>query len=466
MQHAYLIRVQTLLNRALHVSLLTSLFLILTALAQEPTVVQEPPGLPPPANQSGSSASDSRWAWTFTLRNRTGYRTESPRVFQMSRNTFDAKAEVKLSDQWKVTLEGLAHYDPVDRLGYADGVWLDARQAFVDGRIKGVDIRLGLQQIVWGESDGLRVLDVINPLDYREFILEDFLDSRRPLWAARVDIPAASGTFQVVWIPYFAPGRVPVPDNEFSLGKSYGLGLIGAAVGDAAANIPVNVQPTQRPAYQLKSSQAGARYRRAMGSWDLTANYFYGWEDIATSYFTGVSGLPLAPALEFAPRYERKQVAGLTATNNFGPVVLRTEAGWNINKPVASTRVFTGIEKKGQFSSVIGVDYSPAEWVSLSGQYFLQFTSAPQAALLFPRYSHLASIYVHTNFFREKLRPELFVLTGLNIHQYMIRPRVTRMFGDHWSVALGADFLGGEPFTPFGFFDSKDRVTLEVKFVW
>ena len=128
--------------------------------------------------------------------------------------------------------------------------------------------------------------------------------------------------------------------------------------------------------------------------------------------------------------------------------------------------MFSGIEKKGQFSSVIGLDYSPAEWATLSGQYFLQFTSAPQAALLFPRYSHLASIYVQTNFFREKLRPELFVLTGLNIRQYMIRPRVTRIFGDHWSVALGADFLGGEPFTPFGFFDSKDRVTLEVKFVW
>ncbi len=377
----------------------------------------------------------------------------------MSRSTFTARTDVKINDNWKVTLEGLAHYDPVDRLGYPDNLWFDPRQAYVDGKIKGVDVRLGLQQIVWGEADGLRVLDVINPLDYREFILEDFLDSRRPLWAARIDIPAAGGSLQLVWVPYFAPGRVPVGDDEFALGPSYGLGLIGAAVGDPLLSFPLNVAPTIRPPFNLGSSQAGARYRRSIGAWDVTANYFYGWEDIASNYLSGIDNSTPQPTLEFSPQYDRKEVFGITGTNNFGPVVLRMEAGWNINKPVASTRVPSGIEKHGQFSSVVGLDYSPAEWVSMSGQYFLQFASAPQADLLFPRYSHLASVYVRTSFFREKLRPELFVLTGLNIRQYMVRPRVVRTFGDHWSVALGADFLGGEAITPFGYLTSRDRVT-------
>ncbi len=445
-----------------------ALSLFTTARSQnpEPPVASEKGAEEPGSQQSGSSNSSSRWDWTFTLRNRTGFRLVEPHTFQMSRTTFTARTDVKINDNWRVTLDGLAHYDPVGRLGYSENVWFDPRQAYVDGRIKGVDFRLGLQQIVWGEADGLRVLDVINPLDYREFILEDFLDSRRPLWAAKVDVPAAGGSLQLVWVPYFAPGRVPVGNDEFALGPSYGLGLIGAALGDPNISVPLRIEPTVRPPFNLESSQAGARYRRSIGAWDLTANYFYGWEDIATNYLSGIDISPPQPTLEFSPEYDRKQVFGITGTNNFGPVVLRVEAGWNINKPIASTRVSSGIEKFGQFSSVAGLDYSPAEWVSLSGQYFLQFTSAPQPTLLFPRYSHLASFYVQTSFFRERLRPELFVLTGLNVRQYMVRPRVVRTFGDHWSVALGADFLGGAPITPFGYLMSRDRVTLEVKIMW
>jgi hypothetical protein len=122
-----------------------------------------------------------------------------------------------------------------------------------------------------------------------------------------------------------------------------------------------------------------------------------------------------------------------------------------------------GFAKAGQFGSVAGVDYSPHEWLWLSGQYFLSFVSLPQARLLLPRYSHSVSLFLRTNFLRETLRPELFVLTGLNQRQYLLRPRVVKTLGDHWSVGVGADFLGGKENNIFGYFNARDRVMLEVK---
>jgi hypothetical protein len=263
---------------------------------------------------------------------------------------------------------------------------------------------------------------------------------------------------------------LPNPESEFGLGPSFGLGLIGAASGiTLPQQLPINVETTSRPPYRLSSSQAGARYSRSVGKWDLTANYFYGWEDVPTPYLRGLSAQPGAGQLllNFAPRFDRKQIFGGTAATNFGPVVLRMEAGWNARKAAAVTEFppRSGFEKFGQFSSVVGADYSPREWVWLSGQYFLQFTSAPQHRLLLPRYNHLASIYVRMNFFRETLRPELFVLTGLNQREYLIRPRLARSFGDDWSIGVGADFLGGRPSNPFGFFNSNDRIVLEVKWM-
>ena len=430
---------------------------------------EKPESQEPQPAQATAPPKTSNWQWSFSIRNRTGYRLEEPRVLQMSRTLIDARGVYKFSDDWKLTLEGRAHYDPVERLGFPKKVWFDPRQVLLDGKIKKVDLKLGLQQVVWGQADGLRVLDVINPLDYREFILEDFIDSRRPLWTARADVPVGHGSLQLIWIPYFAPGRLPGPDNEFGLGQSFGLGLIRSAAGNE--NLPpffTRVGPAQRPAYQLKSSQAGARYSRSLGKWDLTANYFYGWEDTPTSYLSGIESMlasPL-PLLFFRPKYDRKEVFGGTAATNFGSLVLRLEAGWNRNKPVAvKTGSLTGFDKKGQFSSVAGLDYSATTWLWISGQYFLQFASAPQQKLLFPRNNQLASIYFRTNFLRDTLRLELFILTGLNQKQYLIRPKLVKTIGDHWSVGLGADFFGGRNTNIFGYFDTRDRVVLELKWL-
>jgi|GEM_PF-1417096 len=455
---------------ALYLTLIT--LLLSCALSQAAQSTSGPQDELPDATalQDQEAKQPSRWQWSFSIRNRTGFKLNEPRVLQMSRTFLDGKGIYKFSDHWRLTLEGRLHYDPVERLGYPKKPWFDARQFLIDGKIKNVSVSLGLQQTVWGQADGLRVLDVINPLDYREFILEDFLDSRRPLWTVRADIPVEKGSLQLIWVPYFAPGRLPGADNEFGLGASFGLGLIGQAFGDPSfQQIRLDVEPTKRPPLQLRSSQGGARYSRSIGRWDLTANYFYGWEDVPTPYLRdfNLQQFLFNPKLNIAPVFDRKMVFGGTAASSFGPLVLRMEAGWKARKAatVAQFPPRAGFEKLGQFSSVVGLDYSPSQWLWLSGQYFLQFTSAPQRALLFPRYNHLASIYARANFFRETLRPEFFILTGLNRRQYMIRPRITRSFGDHWSVGLGVDLLEGAPITPFGFFDSRDRVVIELKWM-
>lgn len=400
----------------------------------------------------------------------------------MSRNLLDVKGRRRLGSQnagspadgWSVTLEGRAHWDPVDRLGFPSQVWFDPRQAFVEGKAGPVDLKLGLQQVVWGQADGLRILDVVNPLDYREFILEDFLDSRRPLWMARGDLPLGEGTLQLLWIPYFAPGRQPGEEKEFGLGPVYGLGLLQRS--PSASPVPqgrFEIAPTERPATTLGNSQVGVRYQQSLGGWDLTGNYFRGWEDLPTPFL----GLPTQTSppgtVLFEPRHVRREVLGGTAATARGPVVFRFEAGWNLRRPVALApqalldgSAPDGFGQATQFSGVVGVDYSVKPWLSVSGQYFLQETFERQERLLLPRTSHLVSLYWRAQFFRERFRPELFLLVGLHERQSMIRPRLTRLLGDHFSISFGADLLGGTARTPFGAFADRDRLVLETKWSW
>ena len=62
---------------------------------------------------------------------------------------------------------------------------VELREFFLEGVFDRAQWRIGKQQVVWGQADGLKVLDVVNPQSFRAFILEDFEDSRLPLWTAR-----------------------------------------------------------------------------------------------------------------------------------------------------------------------------------------------------------------------------------------------------------------------------------------
>jgi hypothetical protein len=56
------------------------------------------------------------------------------------------------------------------------------KELYVDTSLLGWDMRLGKQQVVWGTADGIKLLDIINPTDFRELNQNDMEDSRVPIW--------------------------------------------------------------------------------------------------------------------------------------------------------------------------------------------------------------------------------------------------------------------------------------------
>ncbi|MBW1807660.1 MAG: hypothetical protein JRJ87_05650 [Deltaproteobacteria bacterium] len=66
-------------------------------------------------------------------------------------------------------------------------------------------LRLGRQQITWGETGQFRLLDVINPIDTTWHFgpLESFEDTRIPLWLAKglFEFPEIDHALELVWMP-------------------------------------------------------------------------------------------------------------------------------------------------------------------------------------------------------------------------------------------------------------------------
>jgi len=61
------------------------------------------------------------------------------------------------------------------------------RELYMDTTFGEWDFRLGKQQVVWGTADGIKLLDIINPTDFRELNQNTSEDSRIPLWMVNAE---------------------------------------------------------------------------------------------------------------------------------------------------------------------------------------------------------------------------------------------------------------------------------------
>lgn len=155
----------------------------------------------------------------------------------------------------------------------------DLRELFIDIQASELlSIRLGRQQVAWGETGQFRLLDVINPIDstWHFSSLESFESQRIPLWMANVtlEIPELQGNLQVVWIPML--------DNSEDL-VTVPLTFVGAwglptpVMGDGS---PVQMAKYRRkvfiwPENSIENSRAGARWRGEIGNFTYSLVYFY-----------------------------------------------------------------------------------------------------------------------------------------------------------------------------------------------
>ena len=143
-------------------------------------------------------------------------------------------------------------------------------------------LRLGKQQVVWGQADGIKVLDVVNPQSWREFILDDFDDSRIPLWTANLELPVGeNGTLQLLYIPDTTYHELAEPGTPFELTSP----LLVPTPPEGVVNI--DIRRPDKPDDPLGDSDAGARYSSFVGGWDITFNYLYHYHDLPVFYGRG-----------------------------------------------------------------------------------------------------------------------------------------------------------------------------------
>jgi len=95
------------------------------------------------------------------------------------------------------------------------------RELYVDTYMGDWSLRLGKQQVVWGTADGIKLLDIINPTDFRELNQNAMEDSRIPIWMINAERNVGdSGNVQFI-VSQVEENKIPGLNAEGAAGQPF-----------------------------------------------------------------------------------------------------------------------------------------------------------------------------------------------------------------------------------------------------
>ena len=422
------------------------------------------------------------------VKNETAFRLHSPHQFSKVENWLQADVDIELTDWAKLTtiarvlIDPVNHLEtnihdfdagPIDRWESGDFFEAELRELYLEIVYEDFDFRFGRQQVVWGESLGLRILDVLNPQDFREFILDDFIDARIPLWGSRVDYTFEDWVLEGVWFLDFEDNRLTDQGSEWQFRN---VPLPGLPVETPFPPFPsVQVAKTKKPQDgRFSDSEVGFRVARFLRNMDVSLNYFYGWGDFPVPFRSTIGPNQFL----IAPRHERFHLLGGTFNYAFDVFVIRGEGGLKLGEHFVSTdpREGDGVKQREFLSYVLGLDWTVNDNLTANFQFFQNVIFNKPKDVPNEAVNNIVSVFLRADFLNETLFPQFVALYGINFGDFLLRPLVEYQINDFLTVKLGIDvFLGsrsglfGQYAAPAGrlrdnhFTGQNDRIFLEVK---
>ena len=429
------------------------------------------------------------------LRLRSAVRTHSPNDVMKMESTFQTQIDKRFTDKLSARVILRYFYDSVFDIdkdhGYGavhnarqnlQDTWSLAyhdfvREAFLDYQPrKDTFFRIGKQIVVWGKTDGFRLLDVVNPIDYRDWTIPEWEDKLIPLWMVRAEFnPTRSSNFQVLWIPEYQPTTVPYPFTPMSFRA---IDIFQQLANDLHFDYYPNLyDDANKPALTMENSSVGVKWYQQIGQLGYSLNYMYKWTDVPhvkPQIHDGVFRYNQTP--------DRVNLFGGSFDYNFNcllgleQLVFRGEFAYYLNDTVyGAARPDWSVDyQKDRFDFVLGLDkyFFVDYWVSL--QYFCQTIcdwkkndALTNIALGYvDPVENALTLFVMKDYFQEKINVEALYYWHDDGDMWL-RPRVKwEAIGSKLWVILGGNMFWGHKTTFAGEHSQNDQVTLELKYMF
>lgn len=348
--------------------------------------------------------------------------------------------------QWRLSgrVDLNMEYEHYNGWGDSTNAEFSLRENYMDFSLSDWDLRLGRQNIVWGEMVGMFVADVVSAKDMRDFILPDFSVLRIPQWAARAEYFNEDFHAELVWIPFPSYDRIGKQGADF---YPYPPALA-----------PV-INAEEKPGYGFSNGNLGIRLSQLSNGWDISGFYYRSTDVQQTFYRDAIN-----PNV-FTPRHDRIWQVGGTLAKDLGYFVLKGEAVYTHGRQYNVTNLvdIDGLVRQNTLDWAAGLDFNPTSDTRVNAQLYQRVYFDHDPDIIPDQYENGYSLLVNHKL-SNAWEVEALWVRSLNRDDWMLRPKLTWGFEHNWRLVIGLDYFHGPATGIFGQYNKNDRVYGELRY--
>lgn len=370
-------------------------------------------------------------------------------------------------------------------------------------------VRFGKQLVVWGETDGFRLMDQINPLDQRRGITDvEFESTVIPIWLLRLEYYLQPETawmtdlgFEFIFNPNFdfrGDEYIRLGADESGIWAPKVNAALPPPLGEVHVGSADQVLDRPRSFMDHNGYEYGLRTRAIIHDAIVTLNAFYGRDNLPAT-----KGRPAPPQIgvnEWDGRlvlhpplegyYPRQRFVGFTFSRDFEKLyvsalggiapVLRMEAFYAFDNTYTENpnSPFEQFEQFDEMRWAVGIDWrvkiralNERDAFMISPQFYHRTIrdypggGIAQNGQLVRDDNYQASLMINTTYFHNKVIPMFFWLRDLTERANFFKVQVGYERSDVWNYTLGAVlFNGAKTGDSFEVFSNKDQLFFTVSY--
>ncbi len=291
-------------------------------------------------------------------------------------------------------------------------------------------LSLGKRLVNWGRLDGYKILDALNPQDFREYILEDFDESRISTWSAGFRYVGRNWDWELFWSPDRTSHDLADPGSAFVL---------------SAERFPLDRLASDVRRVEPGRDTVGLQLSKRYEQWDWRLVYIDGFD-----FEPIIAGDGAAMLLQ----HPRRRVFGGSIEATAGRIVVRAEATYRpdrrLNRPGEAAEV-------DQASVAVGLDYAGPWDVGANVQLIREEILDAPADLLRPQNDTITTLALRRSFQNDALMPSARWYQSLSDNDGLLRLKLDYALRRGGTLSIGADRFFGDENGLFGQFRDRER---------
>lgn len=359
-----------------------------------------------------------------------------------------------------------AEADLIHRYDEQTPIELQLRELYFDWFFDNSDLRVGKQQITWGQATGGFVTDILIPVDLREFLTQDPSDLILGVTAVNLTRYFGSSYIQGVISPAIQTDRIPSSSSRW-----FPLETIDAP-------IPVTFTGNEEPS-RIGDIQAALRFAwRSRSSLDLDL-MLYHWAHPMPAYALDIrpfgTNLFDPPSVRLNETYRTSPMAGFSAEWQAGSSwSFQAEALYVHRRlftflPVAVNRLERALDditeaiavlqdfeirddgyliEKPWLNSMIGVR-TELYGTTIQFQGYLEMIFQYEDRILPQQYFPFASLLLNRSFMSDRLQVISLSRYNFFADDFWFQMQGVYELSDGLELAVGTNLFGGDEVSPF-----------------